>query len=299
MLTHHRPKPENPSRVVILGGRGFTGSALRVALKCHGISILAPGSSELDLAADGADERLTGILRTTDAVVLLAALTPDKGRGVGPFLKNLAMGANVCAALERVTPAHVVYFSSDAVYPLETSLVTETSCAQPTDLYGLMHMARELMIKTSTKAPVAVLRPTLIYGANDTHGAYGPNRFRRMAHENGRIILFGNGEEMRDHIAVKDVASLTLLVLSHLSAGTLNLATGRSISFADLARRVAALSDRSIHLDSVPRQNPITHRHFDITAVRKAFPTFVFTPLDEGLAEAHREMLEHEGGRYG
>jgi UDP-glucose 4-epimerase len=289
---HYRPEPENPSRVVILGGRGFTGSVLRTALESGGIPILAPSRVELDLAADGAGERLAAILRTTDALVLLAALTPDKGRGVAPFLRNLAMGANICVALERVTPAHVVYFSSDAVYSLETSLITEASCAQPTDLYGTMHLARELMIKTSTKAPVAILRPTLIYGANDSHNAYGPNRLRRMAHENGRITLFGNGEEMRDHIAVEDVAALTLLVLRHLSAGTLNLATGRSISYADLARRVATLFDKPIFLDSAPRQNPITHRHFDITAVRKAFPAFVFTPLEDGLAKAHREMLE-------
>ncbi len=294
MLTHYRPKPENPRRVVILGGRGFIGSALRVALECAGVPILAPSSVELDLTAEGAGERLAEILRTTDALVFLAALTPDKSRGVPAFLKNLSMGANICAVLERVTPAHVVYFSSDAIYPLEISLVTESSCAQPTDLYGMMHLARELMVKTSTKAPVAVLRPTLVYGVNDTHDAYGFNRFHRMADKNGRITLFGNGEEMRDHIAVEDVAALTFLVLRHLSAGTLNLATGRSISYADLARRLAALFDKPIDLDGVPREVPITHRYFDITALCRAFPTFVFTPLEEGLAKAHREMLEQD-----
>ena len=296
MLTHYRPEPKNPNRVVILGSRGFIGSALKVALECAGIPVLAPSSIELDLAADGAGERLAAMLCITDALVLLAALTPDRGSGVVAFLRNLSMGVNISTALERVTPAHVVYFISDAVYPLGTPLVTEASCAQPIELYGMMHLARELMIRTSTKVPVAVLRPTLIYGANDTHSAYGPNRFRRTAHKSGRITLFGNGEEMRDHLAVEDVAMLTLLVLRHLSAGTLNLATGRSITYADLARRVAAFFDRPIQLDSVPRQKPINHRHFDITALRKAFPRFAFTPLDEGLAKAHREMLEQNDG---
>ena len=292
MVTHHRPKPENPARVVVLGAHGFIGGALLAALERAGIATLAPSRIELDLVAEGAGERLAAMLRTSDALVVLVALTPDKGRGLAPFLKNLSMGANICAALEKVTPAHVVYFSSDAVYPLDIGLVSETSCAQPTDLYGVMHLAREVMIKTSAKAPVAVLRPTLVYGAKDTHNAYGPNWLRRMVQKDGRISLFGQGEEMRDHIAVDDVAALTLLVLRHRSAGTLNLATGRSISYADLARKVAALFDKPIDIDGAPRQNPITHRHFDITTLRKAFPTFVFTPLDEGLDKAHREMLE-------
>jgi nucleoside-diphosphate-sugar epimerase len=292
MLRHRRSVPENPARVVVLGARGFIGCALLAALERGGIPALAPSRGELDLAADGAGDRLAAMLCETDALVLLAAVTPDKGRGLGPFLQNIRLAANVCAALERVTPAHVVYFSSDGVYPLGDGIVTEQCCAQPADLYGMMHLAREMMVKTSTKAPVAVLRPTLVYGAQDTHNSYGPNRLRRAAHRDGRIALFGEGEELRDHIAVEDVAALTLLVLRHASAGTLNLATGHSVSYADLAKRVAALFDAPVDIVATPRQNPITHRRFDIGALRRAFPAFAFTSLDDGLARAHREMLE-------
>jgi hypothetical protein len=45
-------------------------------------------------------------------------------------------------------------------------------------------------------------------------------------------------------------------------------------------------------VELTPRQNPVTHRHFDTTALVKAFPTFAFEPLDAGLARAHRDMLE-------
>lgn len=292
MLTHHHPVPQDPARVVVVGGHGFIGGTLLAALGRAGIPALAPSSAELDLAAEGAGARLAEMLRPTDALVVLAAVTPDKGRGPGPFLRNLQMAASVCAALEGAQPAHAVYFSSDAVYPTDVGRVTEESGGQPPDLYGMMHLAREVMLRTSTKAPVAVLRPTLVFGSADTHNSYGPNRFRRMAKKEGRITLFGGGEETRDHILVDDVTALTLLVLRHRSSGTLNLATGRSISFAALARKVATLFDRPIEIVTTPRQNPITHRHFDITVLRKAFPTFVFTPLDDGLAKAHREMLE-------
>ena len=291
-LIHSRQSPEPPSRVVVLGGGGFIGGRLRAALEHAGIPVLAPGRSTLDLAAEGAGATLQSLLRVGDAVVVLAALTPDKSRGLAPFMSNLAIAAAVGAALEKVEVGHVVYVSSDAVYGAATGRLTETSCAQPNDLYGMMHLAREVMLRTATRAPVAVLRPTLVFGASDTHNSYGPNRLRRMAHKDGKVVLFGEGEEMRDHVFVEDVAALTVAVLRHRSAGTLNVASGQAISYADLARKVAVLFDRPVMIAGTPRQTPITHRHFDITALHKAFPWFRFTPLDDGLARAQREMLE-------
>jgi len=288
LLTHHHPQPRKPSRAVLLGVNGFIGRALAARLADEGIAVAAVGRGTVDLAADGAAETLAGLLRPGDAVIFLAAVTPDKGRGVVAFLANVKMGAAVCAALERVPPDHVVYFSSDAVYPLRGGLVNEESCAEPTDLYGAMHLARELMLKQAVKAPLAVLRPSLVFGAGDTHNSYGPNRFRRMARE-GRITLFGEGEETRDHIYIDDVAALTFLTILHRSAGTLNLATGQSLSFRETAERVARLSGQNIPVVGTPRQNPVTHRAYDVTAIYRSFPQFRFTPLEQGLAAAHRE----------
>jgi UDP-glucose 4-epimerase len=280
-----------PSRVVVLGARGFIGRAVLPALAAAGIPALPLGSDELDLAAEGAGPRLAQRLKPDDAVLFLAAITPDKGRGIGPFMTNLRMGAAVCEAIERVKPPQVIYVSSDAVYPMRAGLINEQTCAEPVDLYGAMHLAREIMVRGTAAGRSAILRPTLVYGADDTHNSYGPNRLRRMARKDGRISLFGAGEEMRDHIAIDDVAALVLLVLRHRSMGTINLATGRSISYADLAGQIAALFPGRVEIVGTPRQAPVTHRHFDVSAIRRAFPGFVFTTLEDGLAKAHREML--------
>lgn len=288
MLTHHNPQPRKPTRVVILGANGFVGRGLALKLAADGISVDAVGRNEVDLTADGAGDKLVARLRADDTIVVLAALTPDKGRGIPAFLANVKMGAAICSALERVPPAHLIYFSSDAVYPLRGGLVNEDSCAEPTDLYGSMHLARELMMKQGVKAPIAVLRPSLIFGAGDTHNSYGPNRFRRMA-KDGRITLFGEGEETRDHIHIDDVVALTVLTILYRSAGTLNLATGQSISFRAAAEHVANLYSTKIEIAGTPRQNPITHRSYDVTAIYRSFPQFRFTPLKVGLAAADRE----------
>ncbi len=292
MLNHLNEKPINPARVVVLGARGFIGHALVAALQQARIAVMPVSSADLDLTAEDAGDRVAAMLKPDDAVMLLSALTPDKGRGLQPFLSNIRMAASLCHALAKVTPSHVVYFSSDSVYPMRVGLISEDTCAEPEDLYGMMHLAREMMVKSATKAPVAVLCPTLVYGAEDTHNSYGPNRLRRMAHKDGKITLFGEGEETRDHILVDDVAALTMQVLRHRSIGKLNLATGRSITYAELAKKVTALFDKPIDIIGTSRQTSITHRHFDVTALHKAFPTFTFTPLDKGLAKAHAEMME-------
>jgi nucleoside-diphosphate-sugar epimerase len=288
-LTHGHAEARAPARVVVLGAGGFVGHELVAHLRAKGTALLALGRGELDLAAEPAGEQLAAVLRNDDTLVFLSALTPDKGRGIPPFLANLRMGAAVCAALERSPVAHVIYLGSDAVYPFREGLVSEQSCAEPTDLYGAMHLAREIMVKQATKAPVAVLRPTLIYGVGDTHNSYGPNRFRRAARKDKRIALFGEGEETRDHILIGDVVRLIDRVIGHRSAGLLNLATGNSIAYADLAKSVAALFAEPVEVAGTPRQNPVTHRHFDITAMRRAFPDFAFTPLARGIEEVHRQ----------
>jgi UDP-glucose 4-epimerase len=150
----------------------------------------------------------------------------------------------------------------------------------------MMHAARELMLKTDVKVPLAILRPSLLYGARDPHNGYGPNRFRRLAEKGETITLFGEGEEQRDHIYIDDVARLVALVLSHRSRGTLNIATGVSTSFREIAEKVVSLSGKRPEIRGTPRQNPITHRHFDITDCLKTFPQFRYTPLQDGLTRA-------------
>ncbi len=289
MLTHRNSEPSDPARVVVLGAGGFVGQTLCARLAEAGIETLALSSADLDLTAPDAGTKLATLIRTEDALVMLSALTPDRGRGIPPFLANIRMMAAVTSAVAMTAPAQIVYFSSDAVYPMGEGPVSESSCAEAPDLYGTMHHAREVMIAEAYKGALAILRPTLIYGAGDSHNSYGPNRYRRQAANDGRIPLFGEGEETRDHISVDDIATLTLLVLRHRSSGLLNLATGTSTAFGDLARKVAALVDRPVEVAGSPRQNPVTHRHFDVTALHKAFPSFAFTPLGEGLAAAHRD----------
>ncbi len=293
MITHTSERPVEPARVVVLGAGGFIGRAVMAMLARAGIRALGLRSADIDLAGDDAADRLVQLLEPDDAVVMLAAITPDKGGGVPAFMANLRMGAALARAIERVPPAHLVYLSSATVYRGGDQPATEATTPDPPELFGVMHLARERLLGSVARRPFAILRPTLIHGPMASLSptartqAYGPNLLLRLARNDGRIVLSGRGEERRDYIALADVVRLIELILARRTNGLLNLATGRSIALIDLARRIADLFAPPVPVETTPREVAAPHLTFDIAALTAAFPQFAFTPLIETLAEAH------------
>jgi UDP-glucose 4-epimerase len=209
------------------------------------------------------------------------------------MVDNMIITRAIVGSLARTSVAHVVNISSDAVYADGPAPLTEDTPAAPTGLHGAMHLTRELAFIAAVKAPLAILRPSLLYGAEDPHNGYGPNRFRRLANAGNDITLFGEGEERRDHVLIDDLAEIVLRVLKRRSIGTLNIATGTVHSFRDVAERVIAAAPRKVSIKGSPRNGPMPHngyRPFDIATCRAAFPEFRYTPLAEGIAKAQRDM---------
>jgi len=311
MLTHLHATPTPPSRVVILGARGFLSRHLQTALEAGGVPFVALASSEIDLTKPESVDQLAARIRPDDAVVMMSTLTPDKGRDVGTLMLNLRMGEHVCGALAKVPCAHFVYLSSDAVYDAHQIPLDEDSTREPMDLYALTHTAREMMFASvleRTGSTFCILRPTNIYGPGDTHSNYGPNRFVRTALREGRITLFGQGEERRSQVFVADAVAIIVRVLLHRSRGTLNIANRPAVSFRQIADLVIGLSGKPIEVEHRERKVPVTHRPYKVTqiarfiynlgrpigpivhrtfavsAILEAFPDLTFTPIDRGLA---------------
>jgi nucleoside-diphosphate-sugar epimerase len=263
------------------------------ALQAAGAPAVAVTRKEVDLLASGAAEQLSALLKSSDAVVAVAARAPCKDMAM--MVDNMVMTRNMIDALVRTPVAHVVNISSDAVYADAPVPLREDTPAAPTSLHGAMHLARELAFSNSIKSPLVLLRPTLIYGADDPHNGYGPNRFRRLANGGNDIVLFGDGEERRDHVLIDDVAGVILRVLKWRSVGVLNIASGEVHSFRKLAELVIASSPCKVAIKSSPRNAPMPHggyRPFDIAACHAAFPTFAYTTLAQGIAKAQGEMAQ-------
>jgi UDP-glucose 4-epimerase len=213
-----------------------------------------------------------------------AGIVPCKTTAM--LVDNMRIVQTLVEGISAVPVAHMVNISSDAIYADGPVPLTEETPAAPTSLHGAMHLAREVALRSEPRVPIAMLRPTLIYGAADPHNGYGPNRFRRLAAAGEEIVLFGEGEERRDHVAVGDVADIAIRVLKHGSRGALNVASGEVHSFRSVAEMAVALVASPVPIKSSPRTGPMPHngyRPFDVSATMTAFPDFRYTPLPEGL----------------
>ena len=272
-----------------MGAAGFVGSALVKALSARGGSVLALTRRDIDLLAPDAQNKLASMLRSDDTFVAVAARAPCKN--VQMLTENMKIVEGMIGALTKSPVSHVVNISSDAVYADSPDPLTENSVRAPNSLHGVMHLARELAFQ-DVPAPFATLRPSLLYGAADPHNGYGPNRFRRLANEGKDIVLFGEGEERRDHVLIDDVAELIARVIERRSTGSLNIATGKVHSFRAIAELVTASAPKKVAIKGSPRSGPMPHngyRPFDNAATRAAFPDFNYTALSDGIAKAQHD----------
>ena len=292
MLRHLNSSPQAPERAVVLGAGGFVGAAIARRLADAGASVAQLTRRDVDLQGEGAGDKLAALLSTGDTLVCVSAIAPVKNLGM--LQDNLVIIDTIAQALRKQPVSHVVNIGSDAIYADSEEPLAETSCAEPGSLHGIMHLTRELVLKEAAgETPFATLRPTLIYGADDPHDGYGPNRFRRLAGEGEDIVLFGNGEERRDHVWVEDVAELAARMVLNKSEGALNAATGEVVSFHDCAELVASHFDGETAIRSTPRSGPMPHngyRPFDPAATLSAFPDFSYTPPADGFAKVHAQV---------
>ncbi len=260
-------------RVIVLGSDGFVGKELCSNLKKNKINFIPVNRKKIDLKNKKSINKLINVLNVDDIVIFIAGVVPVKD--INMFQENIEICFNITNALLKKDIAHLVYISSDAVYKDSKKLISEKSKTGPDNLHGLMHLFRENILKLHFKKNLCIIRPTLIYGINDTHSGYGPNLFFKTAKKEKKINLFGKGEELRDHISIYDVSDIILDIIYKKGLGIINAVSGKTISFLDIAKKTKTnLSNKNIIINYTIRKGPMPHngyRAFDNSLLRKNF----------------------------
>ncbi len=275
-------KKKKLNRVVILGANSFIGKAITKKFISQNIKPVLVTRKNVDLEKKQSCNKLKKILKKDDTIIFIAAVAPVKN--IEMLNQNLLICKNIIESLKIKKPNHVIYLSSDAVYSDSKNKINEKSETTPESFHGFMHLIRENMLK-ELKCKKTFVRPTLVYGSDDPHNGYGPNKFIRCAQNNEEIFLFGKGEERRDHIHVDNVADIVSTVVIKKIGGIINAVSGNVISFNKIAKNLKKIYPTLV-IKNLKRNGPMPHngyRAFDNKLLKKYFPKLYLTKLSDWI----------------
>lgn len=277
---------------VIFGSSGCIGKYLCKLTGAKNIDYVALNSSNLDLLASDAPSKIKTIVNENDDIVILSALTPENGNAVDATAFNIIMMQNLLAGLRKVQFGHLVYISSDSVFSHSIENITEQTIKTPDRLYGYAHLIREQMLKHELEDKKwVILRPCAVYGHFDTHKAYGVMRFLHEAVDNRCITLFGNGEEFRDHVHGYDLAQIINEALAKRVKGEMNVSSGHSITFSNLASMIVERMNVPVKIKSINRKIKIAHRFIDNKELISHFPNQRPRQIEAGLDSLFKSII--------
>ena len=249
-----------PKRVVILGSTGIISTNLQRILKKKNIKFISVGRSKFDLKSKKTIKKLRKKIKKRDSIIFIAAEAPVKNSEM--FLNNIKICETVCGSLEKKKIDQLIYISSDAVYADIKGKITEKTVTSPNSFHGLMHMTRELMLKNKFK------------------------KFVGLATKNKPMLIFGNGEERRDHIFVDDLVKIIAKCLEKKALGILNLVSGKVYSFKYLAKLIIAETKSNSKLIKIKRKGPMPHngyRPFNKNLLNRHFQEIKISPIEIGI----------------
>jgi UDP-glucose 4-epimerase len=281
------------SKVVILGKTGFIGAALLAELQQHSsLKVEGYHSSNLNLISQDCVDKLCNVIDDETILIITARSrrTEDKFKSLSD---DIAIATNIGRSLSRQRVKKCLYFSTLSVYgDAVTNLsITEETAIAPTSLYGAAKFAGECILRQAAKErdiPLVVFRPCKVYGPGDPSHEYGPVGFTKSILQEGKVYLFGDGTELRDHLFINDLVQITLRFTFGDHCGTYNLATGRSHSFQEIIAILREVAQKDFEVIYMDRTKPKIDQKISLVKLLDILPSFRFTELEQGLLETYR-----------
>jgi dTDP-glucose 4,6-dehydratase len=298
---------------LVTGGAGFIGSHIVDALIAKDLEVyvldnLHSGKMEnmaQHLGKEGfhfikgdiRDQEMVKLaVREVDAVIHEAALVSVARSIEDPTLTNdvnVTGTLNLLKASSDAGVERLIYASSAAVYGKTEKLPNrEDASTEPASPYAASKLAAEKHCRAfylTHGLETISLRYFNVYGPRQVCDQYSGviTNFIRKLSKNEPPIIYGDGEQTRDFINVRDVVEATLLSLKRNSAlgEEFNIAIGEPITINRLTEMLLKITGKK-HLKpkhTDPRPGDIRHSYADISKAKKLLGYVPKIPLKEGL----------------
>ena len=313
--------------IVVTGGAGFIGSCVIKELNTRGFhNILVVdnlGTSEkwknlvgkrfVDVLHKGAlFSWLEGREDEIEAFIHLGACSSTVEEDANYLLENNYHYTLKLAEYALHNNHRFIYASSAATYGDGSRGFSDDHSAleefQPLNMYGYSKHLFDLWAERQGVLNQLVgLKYFNVYGPNEYHKGRMSSAIVRMVPEvdkTGTIRLFksedagfGDGEQKRDFIYVKDAARMTCDFLANAAQGIFNVGTGEAVTWNRLAKAVfAALSrPQNITYIDMPQDLKGKYQNFtqaDMQKTRKALQKHaITTPLEEAVSDYVQQYL--------
>ncbi len=293
-------------RVLVTGGGGFLGRALRRTLAERGAAhLFSPGIEEVDLRDKAAIRRCLSETKP-DLVIHAAAVVGGIGANRAHpgrfFYENAIMGIELIEEARRAGVTKLVCLGTICAYPKFTPVPfceEDLWNGYPEETNAPYGLAKKMLLvqlqayRAEYGFDGVFLLPVNLYGPNDNFDLETshviPAMIRRFleARETGtrEVVLWGDGSPTREFLYVDDAADAIVTAAETYDGGEpVNLGSGEEISIRDLASRVAKETGFSgtVHWDTT-KPNGQPRRRLDVSRAEKLFGWKAKTPLSEGL----------------
>jgi UDP-N-acetylglucosamine 4-epimerase len=307
--------PLDFSEILVTGGAGFIGSHIVDRLLEEGFKVrvldnlstgekknLAQHQNKKDFQFIEGDIRNVELankaVRGVDAVIHEAALVSVTRSVKNPLLSNEINVTGTLNLLKACVDANIKRFvlaSSCAVYgDTETLPSHEKLAPKPLSPYAVDKLAAENYAKVFRNVyglETVSLRYFNVYGPRQKYGPYSGviSTFINCLLENKPPTIYGDGEQTRDFVNVKDVVEANMLALIKREAvgEVFNISTGESITVNKLTEILQKIMGKTslkpVHAE--PRPGDIKHSYGDITKARRNLGYEPKVQLEKGLSE--------------
>ncbi|MEI8122022.1 MAG: NAD-dependent epimerase/dehydratase family protein [bacterium] len=297
-------------KTLVTGGAGFIGSNLVRQLLTHGHEVvvldnflsghrsnLVPFPEARVIEGDTRDGAAVGrAMEGVEVVFHLAASVGNKRSIEHPVQDaeiNVIGTLQVLEAARRSGVRKIVASSSAGIFgELKTLPIEENHPVEPDSPYGCSKLCMEKECLAYSKLyplEVVCLRYFNVYGVNQRFDAYGnviPIFVFKMLRGEG-LTIFGDGEQTRDFLNVRDVVQANIRAAQTVSvSGAFNIASGSRVTInclADLLRKITGVD--ALITYGPPRPGDVLHSLANIDAARTALGYQPQVALEDGLVE--------------